>query len=261
MLNIIVCAKHSYDVQQLRYDKASGQFLLAEAPRKMSDMDRRALEEALRIREKYGGKVVVVTVGDQDSVDTIRQAYAMGADEGYVVINRDYENLDTNTIALLLASAVRRIGNFNLILCGSKSTDGYSGQVPPKVAAYLGLPIINYVRELRIEGDYLIASSDYEDGVYTYRVKMPAVVAVTLEINEPRSPTPTAILRALRKPITQWTPGDLGISEVKARLRVIKTYIPETTRKRVIIDASTDDKVPEAVRRLVDALIQEGIIR
>lgn len=260
MPTIIVCVKHSYDVQQLRYDKVNKQFLLAETPRKMGEVDRRALEEALRIKEKYGGKVIALTVGDPDSVDTIRQAYAMGADEGYAVIDKDYGNLDTNSVAMILSYAVRKIGNFDLILCGSESTDGYSRQVPSKLAVYLGLPIVNFVKEVKIEGDYVIALSDYEDGLYRYRVRMPTVIAVTLDINEPRTPTPSAILRASRKPITQWTLKDLGIDGLKSRFRVINTYVPETPRKHVILDASTDDKIPDVVQKLVDALRQEGLV-
>jgi len=260
MPNIIVCVKQSYDVQQLRYDKVSKQFLLAEAPKKMSDTDRRAVEEALRIREKYGGKVIILTVGNQDSIDAIRQAYAMGADEGYAIIDKDYENFDTNNVAMILAQAIRKMGNFDLVLCGAESTDGYSRQVPVKVAVYLGLPFINFVRELRLEGNYVIATSDYEDGLYIYRVKMPAIVAVTLDINEPRTPTPSAILRASRKPIMQWTLKDIGVDGVKVHFKVLNSYVPEVRRKRIILDASTDDKIVNAVQKLIDALRQERII-
>ncbi len=260
MPNIIVCVKHSYDVQQLRYDKTSRKFLLAEAPKKMSDMDRRAVEEALRIKEKHGGKVIALTVGNQDSIDTIRQAYAMGVDEGYAVIDKDFESYDTNNVALILAQAIRKIGNFDLVLFGSASTDGYSRQVPPKVAMYLGLPFINFVREIRLEGNYVLATSDYEDGLYTYRVKLPALIAVTLDINEPRTPTPAAILRASRKPVTQWTLKDLGVGALKKYFEVLDSYMPETPRKHVIFDASSDDKIPDAVQKLIDALRREGVI-
>ena len=263
MPNIIVCVKHSYDVQQLRYDPSTRKFMLAGSPKKMSDMDRRAVEEAIRIKEKHGGKVIALTVGNEDSIDTIRLAYAMGADEGYAVIikDKDYESeLDTNNIAYILAQAIKKIGNFDLILCGAASTDGYSKQVPPKLAVYLGLPFINFVRELRIEGNYAIGTSDYEDGLYTFKAPLPAVVAVTLDINEPRNPTPMAIIRASRKPVNTWTLKDLNIDNIASSIEVIDTYVPEVKRKHVIIDASTDDKIDKAVQELIDALRKEGVI-
>lgn len=260
MQNVIVCVKHSYDVQQIKYDPVTRKPLLADAPKKMGDIDRRAVEEALRIREKYGGKVIAVTVGDQDSVDTIKYAYAMGVDEGYVIIAKDTESLDTNVIALALARAIQKIGNYDLVICGSESVDGGSRQVPVKVATYLNLPFLDYAKSVRIESNNVIVTSNYEDGEYEYRAPMPAVIAVTLEINEPRIPTPMAILRASRKPVNTWPIDNLGI-DLKSNVKVLDTFMPEMKRKRVIFDARDESKIPEVINKLIDALRQEGVIR
>jgi len=260
MPNIVVCVKHSYDVQQLKFDPTTRQPMLSEAPKRMSDMDRRAVEEAVRIKEKYGGRVIVVTVGKDDAVDSIKLAYAMGADEGYLLFDSSADQLDTTTVAKALSEAIKRIGNYDLVLCGSASTDGYSWQVPSKLATFLGIPIAVSVRSLEFRGDHVVVECDFEDAIYKYKLGLPAVVAVTLDINEPRSPTLSAILRASRRPITTWNVEDLGVKTVGG-LKVVEVKVPEVKRRRVILDATDERKIPEVVQKLVEELRREGLVR
>lgn len=259
MVRVIACIKHSYDVQQLRYDPLTRRPMLQSAPRTLSDVDKAVVEEALRIRERYGGSVAVLTVGDEDAANSIRYAYAMGVDDGYLVLARNYEELDTGTVAEALAVAIAKVGNYDLILCGSESVDVGSGQVPVRLAVRLNVPLLGYAKSITIDGGIVRAVCDYGDGDYEYEAPMPIVAALLPGVIEPRIPTPLAIIRASRKPITTWSIDELGVKPHDT-LRVVESYMPTVERKRIIIDARDESKIPEAVDKLIEALRREGLI-
>jgi electron transfer flavoprotein beta subunit len=258
-MDIVVCVKQSYDVQQLKFDPATGEPMLAGAPKKMSDMDKRALEEALKIKETAGGKVVAVTAGGGEVKEVVKEIYAMGADEVYAVMDDALKDADTTAIAKVLAAAIQKVGNYDLVLCGAASTDGYSWQVPAKIAANLGIPILPNAVSLKVEDGKVITESDLGDAVYVYSSDLPAVVSVMLEINEPRIPKLSAILKASRKPFNQLSLSDLGV-DVDAKMEVLSARMPKVARKNVVFDASDAAKVDEAVSKLVEELHKENLI-
>lgn len=257
-MKIAVCVKHSYDVEQLKYDPKTREPLLSEAPKKMGEVDRRALEEALRLKEKLGASVSVFTAGDQSGEDSIRLAYAMGADEGHLVLFRRPDTVDSTVIAEALARAIKRAGPFDLILTGFESTDSSSRLVPAKLSAALNMSFLPNVKSLSIEGNRLLADCETEDAVYKCRTEMPAVVAVSLSINEPRTPTLSMILKASKRPINKLSASDLGLEE--KTLDILKVELPEIRRKRIILEASDERKISETVEKLIEALRSEGAL-
>jgi len=258
-MDIVVCVKQSYDVQQLKFDPSTGEPMLAGAPKKMSDMDKRALEEALRIKEVNGGRVVAVTAGGSDVREVVKEIYAMGADEVYAVMDDALKDADTTSVAKVLAAAIQKVGNYDLILCGAASTDGYSWQVPAKIAASLNLPYLPNAASLKVEDGKVVTESDLGDAVYVYSSALPAVVSVMLEINEPRIPKLSAILKASRKPFNQLSLSELGVA-VDAKMEVLSARMPKVARKNVVFDASDAAKVDEAVAKLVEELHRENLI-
>jgi electron transfer flavoprotein beta subunit len=257
-MDIIVCIKQAYDVQQMKFDPKTGEPMLAAAPRKMSDMDRRALEEALRIRERVGGAIKTITVGPPEARDVVKEIYAMGADEAFLVIDQRLERADSDLTARIIADAIGKIGSFDLILAGAASTDDYGWQTPGKIAAMLGIPFFPNAVSLTIDSE-ITAECDLGEAIYKFKASLPAVVSVSLEINEPRIPTLSAILKASRKQYTELSLEELGV-EMKTGLEVRKIVMPKVERKKFIVDATDPSKIEERLRSVVDELRKENVI-
>jgi electron transfer flavoprotein beta subunit len=257
---IIVCLKQAVDVSQLKVDPATRQLLIAGAPRKISDFDKNALEEAIKIKEKLGNaELLTLTVTAEDAKAVLREALAIGADKAYVVYDSSFKYVDTFGTAYILAEAIKKVGDFSLILCGETSLDSFSGLVGSRLAELLGLPQISSVRKLSVEGDAVIAERALEDAIETVKAKMPALVMVTREINQPRIPSLMMIMKASKKEIVTWTAADLGIQKEKldAKIELIEVLAPKTERKKIKI---TGENVQDIAEKLAKALIQEGVI-
>jgi len=257
---IIVCLKAAVDVSQLKVDPATRQLITAGAPKKISDFDKNALEEAVRIKEKLGGvEVFTLTISSEDAKAVLREALAIGADKAYFVNDPFVASIDTSGTAYVLAQAVKKIGEFDLILGGEASLDSFSGLVGSRLSELLGLPQMTSVRKLTVEGDALIAERALEDASETVRVKMPAVVTVTREINQPRIPSLMMIMKASKKEIVNWTLADLAVQKerITPKIEVIEVLAPKMERKKIIIKGET---VQEIAEKLARALIQEGVV-
>jgi electron transfer flavoprotein beta subunit len=257
---IIVCLKQAVDVSQLKVDPKTSQLLTASAPKKISDFDKNALEEAIRIKEKIGeAEIYTVTVSSEDAKSVLREALAMGADKAYLVNDPSLQNVDTWATACVLAKAIKKIGNFDLILCGEASLDGFSGLVGSRLAELLNLPQINSVRKISVEASIITAERTLEDAYETVKAKMPALITVTREINQPRIPSLMMIMRASKKEIVTWTATDLNIQleEIGAKIEVVEVLAPKTERKKIMI---TGENAEEIAEKLAKALIQEGIV-
>ena len=166
MKRIIVCLKQAVDVSQLKVDPATRRLLLASAPKKISDFDKNALEEAIRIKEKLGNvEIFTLTVTSEDAKAVLREALAIGADKAYVVNDSSFKDVDTLGTAHILVEAIRKIGEFNLVFCGETSLDSFSGLVGSRLAELLKLPQISSVRKLSVEGDTVIAERALEDEI------------------------------------------------------------------------------------------------
>ena len=257
---IIVCLKQAVDVSQLKVDPATGQLITATAPRKMSDFDKNALEEAIRLKEKLGdAEILTVTVSSEDAKAVLREALAMGADKAYIVNDPNVKDVDTSGTALVLAEAIRKIGEYGLVLCGETSLDSFSGLVGSRLAELLDLPQITSVKKMSIEGDAVMAERTLENANETVRAKLPCLVSVTHEINQPRIPSLMNIMKASKKEIVSWTVADLGVQQDKlvSKLELVEVLAPKTERKKIKI---TGESVQEIAGKLAKALIQEGVV-
>jgi electron transfer flavoprotein beta subunit len=257
---IIVCLKQAVDVSQLKVDPATRRLLIASAPKKISDFDKNALEEAIRIKEKLGDvEIFTLTVTSEDAKAVLREALAMGADKAYVVNDSGFKDVDTSGTAYILAEGIKKIGEFDLVLCGETSLDSFSGLVGSRLAEMLSLPQISSVRKLSGEGDAVAAERALEDSIETVKAKMPVLVTVTREINQPRIPSLMMIMKASKKEIVTWTATDLNIQKEKlgSKIEIIEVLAPKTERKKIKI---TGENPQEIADKLAKALIQEGIV-
>jgi len=257
---IIVCLKQAVDVSQLKVDPATRQLITASAPRKMSDFDKNALEEAIRLKEKLGdAEIFTVTVSSEDAKAVLREALAIGADKAYIVNDPNVKDVDTFGTAIVLGEAIKKIGEFGLVLCGETSLDSFSGLVGSRLAESLDLPQITSVKKMSIEGDAVMAERTLENANETVRAKLPCLVSVTREINQPRIPSLMMIMKASKKEIVSWTVADLGIQQDKlvSKIELVEVLAPKTERKKIKI---TGESVQEIAEKLAKALIQEGVV-
>ncbi|MEM4897988.1 MAG: electron transfer flavoprotein subunit beta/FixA family protein, partial [Pyrobaculum sp.] len=229
-----------------------------ETPLKISDIDRNAVEEAVKLK----GQAYAVTVLKwgplqrrvQEAENVLREVLAMGLDEAYLVADEKLINASHLATAKAIAAVVKRVGA-DLVLAGEATVDNFSSQIPARVAAELGWPVVTYVRELKIEQGKLVAKRDLEDYIEVVEAPLPAVVSVTRELNQPRIPTLLAIRAAMKKPIHRLTLADLGV-EVSPQISV--TYRPlAVQRKKIIIKDGTPE---EKAEKLLQFLRQEGVI-
>jgi electron transfer flavoprotein beta subunit len=257
-MNIIVCLKQIADLQQIRIKKDTREPVLEGLPVLFGDMDKNALEEGIRLVEKHGGKVMALALGSPKLRETIKEALAMGADEAALLIDAAFEGTDSMGVALALAKAIERLGEYDLVLMGEGSADNYSGQVVSRVAEILGLPQITCVRELKVEGGKVKAVRDMEEAYEVVEAALPVVVSVTSEINQPRLASLIQILRAAKKPVQEWSASDLGLSGKVGKeavgVETLSNLAPVQERKMAIFEG------PEMVDQLLEVLLKEGLL-
>ena len=257
-MNIIVCVKQTPDIQQVRIRKETREPVLENVPLTLSNLDKNALEEAVRLREKHGGGVIALSVGPETLEETIKEALAMGADEAVLVTGPELESAESALAAALLAKAIGQMKSWDLILLGEGSADNYSGQVGPRLAELLNLPQVTYAKSMAVEGNTLKALRSLEDAFEEVEVELPALATVVSEINEPRIPSVTQILRAGKKPRKILRPGDLQ-ADLKTSARTVETLsnlAPVQERKGIMFREGLKE-----VPRLVKALQEEGLVR
>jgi electron transfer flavoprotein beta subunit len=253
-MNIIVCAKQVVDVSEMKIDPNTKKPVLQGVPQKISDIDKNAMEEAIKIKDKHGGKITVLTVGSSDAKERIKELLAMGADEGVLVVAP--EKYDYHMVTSLLAEAIKKIGEYDLILCGEASIDMFSGQVGPQLAGLLNIPQITYAQKIDAEKDKIIADRNMGDKAVTTESSYPVLVTVTKEINEPRLPSLMQILAAANKPINEWTADSL-VSGLKPVVDTIDLKGVSMDRKNIVFK----DDIDESVKQLVDSLAKDGLLR
>ncbi|MBR3504589.1 MAG: electron transfer flavoprotein subunit beta/FixA family protein [Clostridia bacterium] len=188
-MNIFVCVKQVPATNKVQVDETTGVLKRGGVASKMNPYDLYALETALRLREAHGGKVTVGTMGPPQAEAVVREAYMMGADEGYVFSDRRLGGADVLATGYTLSQAIRSVGDFDLILCGRQTTDGDTAQVGPAVAEYLNIPHAAWVSKLTVRGDGVDAEQQLQDVIETVHMPFPCLVTVEKDICSPRLPS------------------------------------------------------------------------
>ena len=257
-MNIIVCVKQTADMQQVRIRKETREPVLENIPLTLSNLDKNALEEAVRLKEKGRARVIALSVGPDTLDETIKEALAMGADEALLVTAPELNGAESAVVATVLAAAIRQLEGFDLILLGEGSADNYSGQVGPRMAELLTLPQITFVKSMEIDGRTLKAVRSLEDSFEEVEVELPALATVVSEMNEPRIPSVTQILKAGKKPKRKLKPADLKLSirELGRSVETLSNLAPVQERKGVLFKEGVKE-----MPGLLKALVEEGLVR
>jgi len=211
------------------------------------------------LKEKQGGEVIVVTMGEDNAKTALREALAIGADKAYHLNDSAFQNTDTRVTSLILAEAIKKIGTFDLLLCGETTIDSFSGITSQRVAERLGIALIMYARSLNLENGTVIAERVLEDRNETVKAKTPALVAVIKGINEPRIPSLMSIMKASKKEIVVWNAEALNLSREKlgSTLEIVEVLAPKMERRKIVIKG---ENPADIANKLAKALIQDGVV-
>lgn len=210
-MNVIVCAKViPAGSVTIEIDPATKCMVRKGVPHELDPAAASALEEGLRLTEKHGGAVTIVTMGIGDVTIGIRNALAMGAHSAIHILDDALAGSDALGTAKVLAAAIKK-ESFDLVICAAESSDSYSGIVPGQLAQLLGLAPLTFAKEIAVEGEKITVKRQSENGYDVVEAELPALVAVTSGINEPRYPQLKGIMAAKKKEIKQVTAADLGL--------------------------------------------------
>src|SRR5215471_5057216 len=236
-MDIVVTVKQVPDpdnLTQIKIDEANKKVVppAGVAP-VMNGYDANALEEALRLKEQLGGKVTVISLGGDSARDTLKRAIAMGADAAVHINDPSLNDADSATTAHALAAAIKKLDHFDLVLSGRQASDTDGGQVHLGVARNLGIPAVAPVQKIEAASDdSLIAERIVEDGYQRLKVRLPALLGVSSEMNEPRYPPLKGIMAAGRAQIPVLTAADLGLGEASPKVQLRRLYV-ETREAKV----------------------------
>ncbi len=255
-MNIVVLVKQVPDAEALIEIAGGGQRLDIEQKFTMSLFDEFALEEALRIKERHGGRVKVITLGTGKATEALRTGIAMGADEALLLDHEAFLDGDGYATSLALSKAVSK-GACDIILCGKQAVDDDRGEVGPMVAQFLGLPHVGAVVKLDIAEGKAIAGSLVEGGTQMVEVPLPAVFTAQKGLNEPRVPMITGVMKAMKVQIPRLTPMDLGLTPEQvglggAKVKTVRYLAPKKRPHVRLIAGEPAEAAREAVRIVMD---------
>lgn len=257
--NIVVCIKQVPDPEhfsKITLDPVSGTITREGIPAIINPLDRNALEEGLRLRERFSGRVTVLSMGPPQAREALETALAMGADEAILLCDRAFAGADTLATSLTLSLAIRKLGGFDLILCGDETLDSGTGQVGPQLAEFLDIPHITHALELSFSTERsLIARCALERGYLRVAAELPALITVARRINEPRLPTVLGIMAAIEKRVTIWDCAELGAAPdahgaSASPTQVVGVFEQKVERKGEILTGPPQDVARKAVARL-----------
>lgn len=260
-MNIIVCVKQVPDTTEVRLDPVTGTLIRDGVPSIINPDDKAGLEAALRLKDQYGGKVTVVSMGPPQADAALREAMAMGADEAYLISDRAFGGADTWATSSTIASAIRKIGNYDLIITGRQAIDGDTAQVGPQIAEHLGLVNISYAEEIKAEEDGVVVKRQFEDRYHVIKAKFPCLITALSELNVPRYMTPGGIMDAYQnKEVTILARTDLDVEDGNIGLkgsptRVFKSFTKAVKGKGTIVNLDAAEAAEWVVERLQEKFI------
>ena len=255
-MNIIVCIKQVPDTSEVRIDPATNNLVRDGVKSIINPFDMYAIEEGVRLKEKFGGKVIVLTMGPPQAEASLREAVSLGCDEAVLVSDRAFAGSDTLATSYTLSKAIAKIKDYDVIICGKQAIDGDTAQVGPGIAAMLDIPQITYARKIEdIKDGIVTAQRATEEGYEVIGTRLPCLMTVVKEINNPRLPSLKGKMKAKNVAIQVWKAADIGAEENRIGLKgsptwVLKIFTPPPKPKGKIFEGESRS----AVDQLVDSL-------
>lgn len=266
---VVTCVKQVPDTTQVKIDPVTGTLIREGVPFIMNPFDTHALEESLRLKDKYGLRVAVISMGPPNTEVTLRKALALGADETVLLSDRVFGGADTLATSMVLAEAINRLAQKEevaVVLCGRQTIDGDTAQVGPGIATRLGysqLTLVDRIENLDLQAKKVRVRRKLEGRHELVEAPLPVMIAVVREINKPRYPTVPMRLMAESTTVTLWDNKEMELSEETIGLKgsptqVGKVFSPERAKGEVLGDGTS--KPEEAAHLLLDRLIEKDLL-
>lgn len=258
-MNIIVCIKQVPETTEVRINPETNTLIREGVKSVINPFDMYAIEEGVRIKEKSGGKVTVLTMGPPQAETALREALSLGADEAILLSDRAFAGSDTWATSYTLACAIRKIKDYDLIICGKQASDGDTAQVGPGIATHLDIPQVTYVKKIEEIRDKAVRVERMtEEGYEIIESGFPVLFTVVKEINSPRMPGLRGLMRAKSAKIIHWTHKDLEANAENLGLsgsptQVVKIFTPPARAKGEMLEGDAE----VVARRLTEIIKKE----
>lgn len=255
-MEIIVCIKQVPETGNIKIDPHTNTLIREGVPSIINPFDMYALEEAIRIKETHGGQVTVISMGPPQADSALREALSIGADRAILISDKRFSGADTWATSYTLAQAIKKIGSYDIVLCGKQAIDGDTAQVGPELADTLGIPVITYVRKIEEIGkDHIRVQRMMEDGYDVMETSLPVLLTVVKEINIPRLPSLKGKMRARKEEIPVWTADDIQADQSRCGLEgsatwVVRIFSPDPRPSGKVLTGEIPDMVTELINDL-----------
>ena len=258
-MNIIVCIKQVPETTEVRINPETNTLIREGVKAIINPFDMYAIEEAMRLKDKFGGKATVISMGPPQAEAALREAISLGIDEGILICDRAFAGSDTWATSYTLSGAIKKIGAFDVILCGKQASDGDTAQVGPGISTHLDIPQVTYVKKIEeVKEKIMRVERLMEEGYEIIEVPLPCLLTVVKEINEPRLPSLKGMMRAKSARITTWGQNDLNLDPQQIGLcgsptQVVKIFTPAQREGGQMLKGET----LEMANQLVDLIKDE----
>ncbi len=255
-MNIVICIKQVPGTTEIKIDPKTNTLVREGVKSIVNPFDAYALEEGVRLKERYGGKVTVITMGPPQAEEALRETISLGADDAILLSDRAFAGSDTWATSYVLSKAAAKMADYDIIICGRQTLDGDTGQVGPELSEMLKIPFISYVSKVEeIKDKYIRVQRMIEEGHEEIETTLPAVITVAKEINVPRLPSLRGSMKAKSAKITVWTAADIGVETDKAGIsgsptRVVKIFFPKREHKSEMLQGTLEEQVERLAERL-----------
>ncbi len=263
-MNILVCVKQVPDTTDVKINPETNTLVREGVVSIINPFDMYAIEEAVRLKERFGGESTVITMGPPQADSALREALSLGIDKAIHLCDRAFAGSDTWATSVVLAKAIENIGKFDLIICGIQASDGDTAQVGPGIAAHLDVPQATYVRRIDsvhmdTEPKIMVVERLLEDGYEILELQLPALITVVKEINEPRMPSLRGKMSSKKAQIPIWGNKELKIEPTQLGLdgsptRVSKIYTPPQKEGGKVFEGEPQDVVKALFEEIKDIL-------
>ena len=256
-MKIIACIKQVPD-SEAKVKAEGGKVSWGDAPLVINPFDEYAVEGALQQKEAQGGTVTALCIGPETAKEALKHALAMGADDAVLVADAALENIDTQGAARVLAAAIQKLGDVDIVVFGRQTLDNGAGLTPAQTARVLGWPMLGLAGQIKVQEGTVTVDRVIEEGRQTVSAKLPAVISVVQSIGEPRYPSFMGIRKASKATIPVWSLSDLGTSAPEAVIK--RTEVTSPPARETNVEIITGDSPAEIAEKLVDKILAEKVL-
>ncbi len=260
-MNIVVCIKQVPNTTDVKIDPVTNTLIRDGVESVINPFDTYAIEEAVRLKERFGGKVIVISMGPPQAENALKEAISLGCDEAILVSDRKCAGSDTWATSYTLSCAIKKIEGFDIILCGKQASDGDTAQVGPGISTHLDIPQVTYVKKIEeIKNNKARVERMTEEGYDIVETPLPVLLTIVKEINTPRLPSLKGMMRAKSAKITKWTADDIEADPKSLGLdgsptRVVKIFSPPPRKGGEMIKGDAGEVSQKLVQLLKDIVI------